>query len=59
VPTVWLSFFFFFRRSYFSATLNEEEKKKKGQEVVSTLHKLLRPFILRRLKKEVDRYAWS
>jgi SWI/SNF-related matrix-associated actin-dependent regulator of chromatin subfamily A member 5 len=34
---------------------DEQEKKKKGQEIISTLHKILRPFFLRRLKKEVDK----
>jgi SWI/SNF-related matrix-associated actin-dependent regulator of chromatin subfamily A member 5 len=34
---------------------DEQEKKKRGQDIISTLHKILRPFFLRRLKKEVDK----
>jgi SWI/SNF-related matrix-associated actin-dependent regulator of chromatin subfamily A member 5 len=33
----------------------EDEKKERGKEVIEKLHKLLKPFILRRRKAEVER----
>lgn len=33
----------------------EEEKKQRGKEVIERLHKLLKPFILRRRKAEVEK----
>jgi SWI/SNF-related matrix-associated actin-dependent regulator of chromatin subfamily A member 5 len=36
-------------------SLTDEEKEKKNSEIVSQLHKILRPFMLRRIKKEVEK----
>lgn len=33
----------------------EDEKKERGKEVIERLHKLLKPFILRRRKAEVEK----
>jgi SWI/SNF-related matrix-associated actin-dependent regulator of chromatin subfamily A member 5 len=35
--------------------LSDEEKEKRNTEIVTQLHKILRPFMLRRIKKEVEK----
>jgi SWI/SNF-related matrix-associated actin-dependent regulator of chromatin subfamily A member 5 len=38
-----------------SANLTDEEREKRNTETVHQLHKILRPFMLRRIKKEVEK----
>lgn len=35
--------------------MSDEEKEKRNTEIVQQLHKILRPFLLRRIKKEVEK----
>lgn len=35
--------------------MTDEEKEKRNTEIVQQLHKILRPFMLRRIKKEVEK----
>jgi SWI/SNF-related matrix-associated actin-dependent regulator of chromatin subfamily A member 5 len=38
-----------------AANLTDEEREKRNSEIVNQLHKILRPFMLRRIKKEVEK----
>jgi SWI/SNF-related matrix-associated actin-dependent regulator of chromatin subfamily A member 5 len=38
-----------------NALLSDAEKEKKNSEMIKQLHKILRPFMLRRIKKEVEK----
>lgn len=38
-----------------SEELTEEEKEKKNKQVIEQLHRILKPFLLRRIKKEVEK----
>lgn len=38
-----------------NANLTDEEREKRNTEIVQQLHKILRPFMLRRIKKEVEK----
>jgi SWI/SNF-related matrix-associated actin-dependent regulator of chromatin subfamily A member 5 len=35
--------------------MSDEEKERRNSEIVGQLHKILRPFMLRRIKKEVEK----
>lgn len=35
--------------------MTDQEKEVRNTEIVSQLHKILRPFMLRRIKKEVEK----
>lgn len=35
--------------------MTEKEKEEKNMEMIQQLHKILRPFLLRRIKKEVEK----
>jgi SWI/SNF-related matrix-associated actin-dependent regulator of chromatin subfamily A member 5 len=37
------------------ANLTDEEREKRNSDIVNQLHKILRPFMLRRIKKEVEK----
>ena len=38
-----------------NALLSDQEKEKKNNEMIKQLHKILRPFMLRRIKREVEK----
>ena len=38
-----------------SAQMTDREKEQRNTEIVTQLHKILRPFMLRRIKKEVEK----
>ena len=38
-----------------NASLTDDEREKRNTEIVTQLHKILRPFMLRRIKKEVEK----
>ena len=35
--------------------MTDEEKEKRNKQVIEQLHRILRPFLLRRIKKEVEK----
>ena len=35
--------------------MTDQEKEKRNSEIIQQLHKILRPFMLRRIKKEVEK----
>jgi len=35
--------------------MSDEEREKRNSETIQQLHKILRPFLLRRIKKEVEK----
>lgn len=35
-------------------TVSEEEKEKRNKKIIEQLHRIMRPFLLRRIKKEVE-----
>lgn len=38
-----------------NADMTDQEREQKNEEIVNQLHKILRPFMLRRIKKEVEK----
>ncbi len=38
-----------------NAEMTDGEKEKKNDEIIKKLHKILRPFMLRRIKREVEK----
>ena len=38
-----------------NASLSDKEKEEKNNDMIKQLHKLLRPFMLRRIKREVEK----
>jgi SWI/SNF-related matrix-associated actin-dependent regulator of chromatin subfamily A member 5 len=35
-------------------TVSEEEKEKRNKKIIEQLHRIMRPFLLRRIKKDVE-----